>query len=88
MLTLLVLASVVVEGILDAEALRTNHDLGFDRNWAIPDEGEAERGMPGDGGGTGDRVSGGGTSAEGWGAPFRLFMTWMNAEGDYIQGRW
>lgn len=32
MLTLLVLASVVVEGILDAEALRTNHDLGFDRN--------------------------------------------------------
>jgi hypothetical protein len=59
------------EGTLDADAERTNHDFGFAKNWARPDEGDAER----DDGGLGARGSAGGASALGDGAPLRRFMT-------------
>lgn len=63
-----------MEGTLEAEALRTNQDLGFERSWAKPEEGEAERAKPGDGGETGASESVGGTSAADWGAPLRRVM--------------
>lgn len=89
--TLLVLISLAelvvveeVEGSLDAEAERMNQDFGFERNWARPDEGEAERDAPGDEDELGARGSAGGASALGEGAPLRRFIT---NPARYIQQR-
>lgn len=66
--------SALTEGIFEAEALRTNHAFGFERNWAKPDEGEAERGKPGEEGTAGARESLWGIRGVGCGAPLRRFM--------------
>lgn len=56
-----------------------NHDFGFARNWARPDEGDAERDdKPGEEGVLGARVSAGGASALGEGTPLRRFMLSVN----------
>lgn len=70
-------------GAFEADADRTNHDLGFANKWARPDEGDAERNdTAGEDGGFGARGSGGGASALGSAAPLRRFM----ANLDVVEG--
>lgn len=57
MLALLVLASAFGDGSFEPEALRPNQVFGFERNCARPDDGDGERGLLGDVGVTGARVS-------------------------------
>jgi len=61
-------------GAFEADAERTNHDLGFANKWARP-EGDAERDdRLGEDGGLGARGSGGGASAPGNAVPLRRFI--------------